>query len=81
MIADLARQAVPAGPPTHPNELLLTALALALAEMEDGSGVVVTPAPAGVVRRAAQAYVRQPTDAPKTLNGHTPAGSKSVRRA
>ncbi len=58
VLAKLARRAVPAGAPAHPNALLLAALGKALAEMVDGPGVVIAPAPASAVRQAAQAYVR-----------------------
>ncbi len=63
VLAKLARRAVPAGAPAHPNALLLAALGKALAEMVDGPGVVIAPAPASAVRQAAQAYVRRSDDA------------------
>ena len=79
VLAKLARRSVPAGAPAHPNALLLAALGEALAEMVDGAGVVIAPAPASAVRQAAQAYVRA-DDASASLpraNG----GPKSVRLA
>jgi|GEM_PF-3422891 len=78
VLADLSSRAVPPGPPTHPNTLMLAVLAEALAEMVTGPGVILAPAPAAVVRQAAQAYVRRPADASTALNGRIPVGSKSV---
>ena len=79
LLAKLARRAVPAGAPTHPNALLLAALGKALAEMVDGTGVVIAPAPASAVRQAAQAYVRRSDEVAATLP--RASGSTSVRLA
>ena len=75
VLAKLARRAVPAGEPTHPNALLLAALGKALAEMVDGVGVVIAPAPASAVRQAAQAYVRSDDASaglPRAISGSKP---------
>jgi hypothetical protein len=79
VLANLARQAVPPGPPTHPNALLLAVLAERLAEMAGGPGVVVSPAPAPVVRQAAEAYVHSGHAA--AVSGHQGAPSTSIRSA
>lgn len=80
VLVKLASRAVPAGAPAHPNALLLAALGKALAEMVDGAGVVIAPAPASAVRQAAQAYVRRSGDVAATLPRGS-GGPKSVRLA
>jgi hypothetical protein len=79
VLAKLARRSVPAGAPAHPNALLLAALGEALAEMVDGSGVVIAPAPTSAVRQAAQAYVR--ADDSSASLPRASGGPKSVRLA
>jgi hypothetical protein len=79
VLAKIARRAVPPGEPTHPNALLLAALGKALAEMVDGTGVVIAPAPASAVRQAAQAYVR--ADDASASPPRASGGPKSVRLA
>lgn len=74
-LATLARRAVTPGAPTHPNALLLAALAKRLTEMADGPGVVMPPAPPAVVHQAAQAYIRRPADEHVTPSALTPAGA------
>ena len=64
VLADLARQAVPPGPPQHPKDLMLAALAAALSDMPAAAGVVVVPAPASVAREAARAHLRPPAGLP-----------------
>jgi hypothetical protein len=78
VLAELARRSVPAGAPAHPNALLLAALGEALAEMVDGTGVVIAPAPVSAVRQAAHAYVRRSDDPAASLPC---GGSKPVRLA
>ena len=77
----LARQAVPEGAATHPRELMFAALGDVLGDVIDGPGVVIAPAPASVVRPAAQAYVLQPTDAHRAPAGPGPARSHRIRLA
>ena len=79
VLANLARRAVPPGAPTHPNSLLLQALGKALADLVDGPGVMLAPAPPSAVRQAAQAYVK--SGAVATANPNRPSGSQSVRPA
>lgn len=79
VLADVARRAIPPGPATHPRHLLLAALATALGEMVEGPGAVLTPAPAAVVRRAAQDYLRQPTGIPPNIwRRHACMGAPSI---
>ncbi len=70
--ANLARRAVPPGPPTHPKSLLSSALTSALRAMVDGPEVVLASAPAAAVRDAAQAYLRPPADPPPRTSPGTP---------
>ena len=78
-LASAARQATPAGEPTHPRDLLLAALADVLDGLTAGGGIVLAAAPAAVVRRAAQAYVRPSAhDADAGFAGRLPRVARSV---
>jgi hypothetical protein len=57
-LAEAARLAALRAPAWHPRRRMLVAVAAALAGLEEASGVVVAPAPASLVRRAARAQVR-----------------------
>lgn len=76
ILANLARQAVPAGPPQHPRGLMLAALASALSDMPTAAGVVVLPAPPAVARQAARAHL-----CPSAALPASPSACKSVRPA
>ena len=80
-LAEAAQRMVPPDEPTHPRDLMLSALAALLDAMTAACGVVVTPAPSAVAHRAAQAYVRRSSDAtlePASRLPHTP---RSLRPA
>ena len=60
ILAGLALEAVPYGPPSHPRDLLLAALAAVLEEIGEDGGVILAPAPPSVRREAAAAHVCAP---------------------
>ena len=79
-MAAAVRCAVPSGEPTHPRDLLLETLAEVLDGMTVGAGIVLATAPATVVRRAAEAYLR-PSDAAPVTDARLPRAARSVRLA
>lgn len=79
-MAAAVRCAVPSGEPTHPRDLLLETLADVLDGMTVGAGIMLATAPAAVVRRAAEAYLR-PSDAATCADSRLPSAARSVRLA
>ena len=79
-LAAAVRRALPSGEPTHPCDLLLGTLGDVLDGMTARAGIVLATAPAGVVRRAAEAYLR-PSDAATVTDARHPITARSVRLA
>lgn len=68
-LADALGRALPPGPPQHPGDLMLAALAHALPRLGGSQGLVIGQADVAIAHQAAQAYFL-----PTTPPGGIPSG-------